>query len=128
MQIENYIDASFAAHDDSKLYSGVALFIAGVLVYASSRKQKCMSKSPTESELVALTDNFGLTELCHEFSEFITASPINKPIIYQDSTLVIQMVTTVGGIVRTKRMRALMNLACEKVQQKNYILYIAEQH
>ena len=36
MQVETYIDAAFAAHDDSKSHSGVAVFIAGVLVYASS--------------------------------------------------------------------------------------------
>jgi hypothetical protein len=117
MKIENYIDAAFAAHDDSKSHSGVALFVAGVLVYASSRKQKCVTKSPTESELVALTDNLGLKELFHEFVEFIMASLINKPVIYQDSTSVIQMATSGGGNIRMKLMRARMNLAREKVQQ-----------
>jgi hypothetical protein len=118
MQIENYINAAFAAHHDSKSHSGVVLFIAGVLVYASSRKQKCVTKSPTESELVALTDNLGLTELFHEFVEFIMASQIKMPVVYQDSTSVIQMVTTGGGIVRIKHMRDRMNLAREKVQQQ----------
>jgi hypothetical protein len=36
MQVETYIDAAFAAHGDSKSHSGVAIFVAGVLVYASS--------------------------------------------------------------------------------------------
>ncbi len=77
MQIETYIDAAFAAHDDSKSHSGVAIFVAGVLVYALSRKQKYMTKSPTESELVALTDNLHLAELFHEFVEFITPGTVN---------------------------------------------------
>jgi hypothetical protein len=35
MQVETYIDAAFATHDDSKSHIGVAVFIAGVLIYAS---------------------------------------------------------------------------------------------
>jgi hypothetical protein len=67
LRIQAYIDAAFASHEDSKSHSGVAVFIAGVLVYASSRKQKTIAKSPTESELIALTDNIGLIELFQEF-------------------------------------------------------------
>jgi hypothetical protein len=36
---------------------GVVIRVGGYMVYASSRKQKCMTKSPTEAELVGLTDN-----------------------------------------------------------------------
>jgi hypothetical protein len=117
MQIEAYVDAAFAAHDDSKSHSGVAIFVAGALVYASSRKQKCMTKSPTESELVALTDNLNFVELFHEFLEFITAGPINKPILFQDCSSVVQLVTTGGGVPRTKHLRARMNAAREAIQE-----------
>ncbi len=54
--VEAYVDAVFASHHDLKSHSGVAVYIGNTLVYASSQKQKCMTKSPTESELVALTD------------------------------------------------------------------------
>ncbi len=50
-----YIDTAFTTHDDSKSHAGVAIFLAGVPVYASSKKQSFVTKSPTESELVALT-------------------------------------------------------------------------
>jgi hypothetical protein len=83
MQVEAYIDPAFAAHNDSKLHSGVVVFVTGVLVYASSQKQICIMKSPTESELVVLTDNLSLAELFHEFLEFVTAGTINKPIIFK---------------------------------------------
>jgi hypothetical protein len=33
------------------------MYIGGYMVYASSRKQKCMTKSPKKAELVGLTDN-----------------------------------------------------------------------
>jgi hypothetical protein len=45
MQVKAYIDAAFTAHDDSKSHSGVAVFIAGVFVYASSRKKNVLQKA-----------------------------------------------------------------------------------
>jgi hypothetical protein len=41
--------------------------VVHTLAYVPSKKQKCMSKSPTEAQLIALTDNLGLVELFHEF-------------------------------------------------------------
>jgi hypothetical protein len=57
LRVLTYIDAAFATHADSKSHSGITVFVAGVLVYSSSRKQACVTKRPTESELVALSDN-----------------------------------------------------------------------
>ncbi len=51
MQVEAYIDPAFAAHDDSKLHSGVVVFVTGVLVYASSQKQICIMKSQLKVSL-----------------------------------------------------------------------------
>ena len=34
------------------------MFLGQAWLYAASRKQKCVTKSPTDSELVALSDNF----------------------------------------------------------------------
>jgi hypothetical protein len=42
------VDASFAIHADSKSQTGCVIFVAGVPVYCSLKKQKCMMKSPTE--------------------------------------------------------------------------------
>lgn len=63
------------------------------MVYASSRKQKSVTESPTESELVALMDNVGLVELFEEFVSFIANDTIPKPVVYQDSTSGITLVT-----------------------------------
>jgi hypothetical protein len=49
-----------------------------------------MSKSPTEAELIALTDNLGLIELFREFLEFLTQSPVPMPTIYQDCSAVME--------------------------------------
>jgi len=92
LKITTYINAAFAAHDDSKSHSGMVVFIAGILGYASSKKQGCVTKSPTECELVALTDNIGLVELFEELITFLVNDKIVTPIIYQDSSSVVSLV------------------------------------
>jgi len=84
-----------------------------------------MTKSPTESELVALTDYIGLVESFAEFVAFITNSPVQIPVIFQDSTSVISLVTKGGGIVRTKHLRVRMHLCKEGVDQRRFkIVYV----
>jgi hypothetical protein len=98
LRVLAYVDAAFATHDDSKLHSGVAIFIAGVLVLSASKKQSCITKSPTESELVALSNYVGFIELFQEFVSFIISDNLPVPIVYQDSTSVITLVTKGGGV------------------------------
>jgi hypothetical protein len=88
-----HVDAAYALHNDSKSHTGVVIYVGGTLVYIASRKQKCMSKSPTEAELIALTDNLGLIELFQEFVEFITKKKIGLPVAYQDCNAVFTLVT-----------------------------------
>jgi hypothetical protein len=116
--LEAYIDASFAVHMDGKSHLGVIVLIGGVGVLFMSRKQKCVSKSPTKAELIALSDNVGLVELFNEFLGFVLNSEVRKPIVYQDNTSVISLVTIGGGIVRTKHLRARMCLVKEAISQQ----------
>jgi hypothetical protein len=90
MNVISYIDAAFATHDDSKSHSGVAIFVSGMLVYASSKKQTCVTKSPTKSELVALTDNIGLVELFEEFITFLIKDQIPTPVIGPQGTSIVR--------------------------------------
>jgi predicted small secreted protein len=112
-----YIDASFSAHPDGKSHSGIVVKVGGAPIFFGSKKQKCISKSPTEAELVALSDNVGFVELFAEFVAFVTNSEQMKPLIYQDSASVITMVTEGGGVTRTKTMRTRMNLVLEAVKE-----------
>jgi hypothetical protein len=115
LSVEVYIDASFATHVDGKSHSGVIVLVGGVGVLFTSKKQKCVSKSPTEAELIALLDNVSLVELFHEFLGFVLNQKIAKPIVYQDNTSVISLVTVGGGVVRTKHLRARMGLVKEAI-------------
>jgi hypothetical protein len=49
----------------------VIVFVAGVPVYFSSKKQKCVCKSLMEGELITLSDNVGIVELFHELVSFM---------------------------------------------------------
>jgi len=117
-QLKAYVNASFALHGDSKSHTGVAIFMGGALVFAASRKQKCVTKSPTESELVALSDNLGFVELFEEFLTFVENRGKRVPTIYQDSTSVISLVTKGGVVVRTKHLRVRMNSMKEAIKEK----------
>jgi hypothetical protein len=102
LQVITYIDAAFATHEDSKSHSGVAIFIFGVLVYVASKKEACVTKSPTESELVALSDYIGFVELFLEFLSFLISDQMSMPVIYQGSTTVIMLVTQGGGVTQMR--------------------------
>jgi hypothetical protein len=117
-----YVDAAYTIHNDSKSHTGVIIYVGGTLVYVSSKKQKCMSKSPTEAELIGLMDNLGLVELFHEFLEFVTMKKVNPPTIYKDCNVVVSLVTKGGGQTRTKHLRARMNLGKEMVDEKRVIV------
>jgi hypothetical protein len=85
-----YVDAAYAIHES---HSGVVIYMGRTLVYVSSRKQKCMSKSPIEAELIALADNLGLVELFREFLEFVTQGPVPIHVVCQDCNAVVVLVT-----------------------------------
>eukprot|EP01034_Spumella_vulgaris_P022924 gene22924-29102_t len=56
--VHSYIDASYASHSDAKGHSGsiISIGLRCTPVFTSSTKQKLVSRSSTESELIALHD------------------------------------------------------------------------
>jgi hypothetical protein len=54
-----YVDASYGVHADFKSQTGATISIGKGPVFAASSKQKLMTKSSTEAELVALSDYSG---------------------------------------------------------------------
>jgi hypothetical protein len=122
LQLHAYIDASFALHDDSKSHSGVVIMWDKTVLYVASRKQKCVTKSPTEAELVALTDNLGIVMLFHEFVSFLVKDKVPLPLVHQDCTAVVTLVTQGGGVTRTKHLRVRMHLAKEQIEKKRLVV------
>jgi hypothetical protein len=84
------VDASFGIHSDGKSHSGYVGVIAGGSVEAKSKKQGLVTKSSTESELVALSD---MTSLAIWWREFMMCQGYNigEMEVEQDNTSCIKL-------------------------------------
>ena len=61
LEIVCYADASYSVHDDAKSRTGFVITLGGSTVLAKSEKQKIVSKSSTEAELIALNSSTDAT-------------------------------------------------------------------
>ena len=84
------MDASWAVHDDCHGCTGIVLMLAGCAVAAWSYKQKMVTRSFTESEIVALSD--ALSRIIW-FRRWIKAQGLDIPstTVYQDNEAVIKL-------------------------------------
>jgi hypothetical protein len=73
LNFKAYVDASYGCHPDGTSRTGVVLMAAGGTVGAWSMKQKIVTKSATESEIVGISD--GLTHIIWA-REFLSAQGI----------------------------------------------------
>jgi hypothetical protein len=56
LQVRAYVDASFGLYEDGKSVSGVVISLGGAIIYIKSGKQKIVTRSSTEAELVGISD------------------------------------------------------------------------
>ena len=68
--LQSFSDASFAVHEDMKSHNGlfITLGLGGVLIKCN--KERLVTKSSTEAELVCLSDGVGLASHCAEFLHY----------------------------------------------------------
>ena len=86
MRVEAYIDASYAVHEDCKSHSGVLISLGGGgPIYMESSKQKLVSKSSTEAELIALSDGISQVIWTRELLLAQGYSDVGPAIVYQDN-------------------------------------------
>ena len=71
LQLSAYIDASFAVHHNMKSHSGVVLTLGQGFFYVKSTKQKMVSKSSTEAELIAVSDHLGIVLWAKDFIYYL---------------------------------------------------------
>ena len=79
-----HIDASYGVHKDGKSHSGMFVTLGGGPLLTKSGKQKIVTKSSTEAELVALSD---LCSLVIWTRDFLVAQGMNPPpaTVFQDN-------------------------------------------
>ena len=85
-----YVDASWAVHDDRHGRTGIIIMLAGCCVGAWTFKQKIVTLSSTESELVALSDGVKHVMWYRRWmmSQGIRLGPT---VVYQDNSAVMQL-------------------------------------
>lgn len=91
-----YIDASYGVHADGKSHSGMVLTMGMGPLLVKSNKQKIVTKSSTEAELIALSD------LCSPViwsRDFLAAQGENVPptVVYQDNMSTMALVDRGGS-------------------------------
>ena len=84
LSISAYIDASYGVHFDGKSHTGLAVCIGKGPVFAKSAKQKLVSKSSTESELIALSDSLSQVIWTRDFL-IHQGYKIGPATVYQDN-------------------------------------------
>jgi hypothetical protein len=82
--IESCVDAAYGNHADGKGHTGMAIAIGKGAVNAKSTKQKLVSKSSTESELIGMSDSCSQIIWTRDFltNQGYNMGPAN---IYQDN-------------------------------------------
>jgi hypothetical protein len=121
-QLMMYVDAAYALHEKGESHSGVVIALGGVVVFVSSKKQKCVAKSPTDAEVIALSDNIDLIRLFREFLEFVRNEEVAKPVIFEDCKACIDLALNAGGQMRTKQMRSRVYRSKEFFDAKEAVL------
>jgi hypothetical protein len=67
LELQAWVDASFAPHDDAKSHTGLIIALGSGPIFASSTKQKLVTKSSTEAELVGISDSLSQVIWSREF-------------------------------------------------------------
>ena len=80
-----FVDASYATHEDMKGHSGCLIFDeSGNLLFASSTKQKLMSKSSTDAEIIAVHSSMNIIEEMRDLFNDLNNSN-EATCLYQDN-------------------------------------------
>jgi hypothetical protein len=104
LRVLAYIDASFAVHDDFKSRTGGVLSIGKGSVWFTSAKQRLVSKSSTEAELIGLSDVLSQVIWTRDFlSAQGYAMPPAK--VYQDNLSTITMAEKGTGSALVEHLR-----------------------
>jgi hypothetical protein len=85
VELEAYIDASFGTHMDGSSRTGIVLYMAGVVIAAWTCKQKLVTKSACESEIVALSDGCTMVLWAREWMIAQGYINLGPTVIFQDN-------------------------------------------
>lgn len=102
LQVVSYVDASYGVHGDGKSHTGSIITLGKGAIHGKSSKQKIVTKSSTEAELIGLSDAATLVLWVREFL-IHQGYPALPAIIYQDNLSTIRLASK--GIASSDRTR-----------------------
>ena len=91
LHLHAFIDASFAVHADARSHTGIVITVGSGALYVKSMKQKLVSKSSTEAELIALSDTIGQVVWTRNLLEAMGYS-MEPATVYQDNLSTMAMI------------------------------------
>ena len=104
LEIFAYVDASYAVHGDGKSHTGAIISLGrnGGTIFAKSGKQKLVTCSSTEAELVAVHDAMG--HALHVRNLVYELTGIQHPVhLLQDNLSTIGLITGLGPVGQKSR-------------------------
>ena len=122
LQLHSYIDASYALHNDAKGQTGIIITLGknGPPIFCKSRKQKLVSRSSTESELIALNEGLPEVMWAKQFMENIGFQQ-NTITVYEDnqSSIVLANKNKGSTITRTKHIQVRFFYVKQLIEQNH---------
>jgi len=85
-----YIDASYGVHHDAKSHTGVVISLGAGPIFVKSAKQKIVTKSSTEAELVGISDALSTVIWIRQFLQQ-QGHDMGPATVYQDNTSTIAL-------------------------------------
>lgn len=79
-----FVDASFGLYEDGKSVTGVAIMLGDATIYVKSGKQKIVTRSSTESELVGISDALSQVLWTREYL-LAAGLQLGPAVVYQDN-------------------------------------------
>jgi hypothetical protein len=102
IKVQAFIDASYGVHADGKSHSGLCITIGSGPIIAKSSKQRLVTKSSTEAELVAESDFASDALVSKAFLE-AQGEQVTSATIYQDNMSTIALLK--NGMSKSDRTR-----------------------
>ena len=125
-----WVDASYAVHNDMKGHTGGTMSLGHGSIYSSSTKQKLVSRSSTEAELIGVYDIMPQLVWTGNFMR-AQGMDIRKVVLMQDntSTILLENNGRTSSTKQTKHIDIRYFYVKEKVDSKDVIVeYCPTEH
>ena len=117
------MDASFAVHGDAKSQTAYGFSMGAGLFFCKSVKQRIITKSSTEAELVAANEATSSIMWCVNFLDDLGVRGIRPCTLYQDNMSTIHIITGgLNSIRRTRHMNMRQLFVKEKVDDGTIVV------